>query len=76
MMQPPKSPRLIVRACVRLRRQGGSLILTVPRNVVRHWKLHAGAALVVRSTDNGILLFPRYTLPYTSAERRKELFGR
>lgn len=75
MMRGPKSPRLVVRVVARLRRQGGSLIFTVPRNVVRRWKLEAGQLLVVRSTQEGVLLYPRYSLPYITDARRKELFG-
>jgi antitoxin component of MazEF toxin-antitoxin module len=60
----PKSPRLIARFSVRLRREGGSLSITIPRHVVRHWELEPGARLVLRSTDAGILLYPRYFLPY------------
>jgi hypothetical protein len=67
MLQGPKSPRLVARFSVRLRREGGSLSVTVPRYVVRHWKLEAGMRLVVRSTDRGILLYPRYFLPYSQA---------
>ena len=65
MLQRPKSPRLVARLSVRLRREGGSLSLTIPRYIVRHWKLEAGARLMVRSTDQGILLYPRYFLPYS-----------
>ena len=56
---------------MRLRREGGSLSITVPRYIVRHWKLEAGMRLVVRSTDQGILLFPRYFLPYSSRLRHR-----
>ena len=66
MPQQPKSSRLVARFSVRLRREGGSLSATIPRYIVRHWKLEAGMRLVVRSTDRGILLFPRYFLPYSS----------
>ena len=38
--------------------------MTIPRHIVRHWKLEPGARLVVRSTDEGVLLYPRYFLPY------------
>jgi hypothetical protein len=60
----PKSPRLVARFSVRLRREGGSLSLTVPRYIVRHWKLKPGARLIVVSTDKGVLLYPRYFLPH------------
>ncbi|MFN2566876.1 MAG: hypothetical protein ABR499_17905 [Gemmatimonadaceae bacterium] len=60
----PKSRRLIARVSVRLRREGGSLSLTIPRYIVRCWNLEPGARLVVRSTDEGVLLYPRYFLPY------------
>lgn len=76
MMHGPKSRRLVVRVTARLRREGGSLIMSIPRNVVRHWKLEAGALLVVRSTERGILLYPRYSLLYISRAQRKQLFGR
>ena len=73
-MRIPQSPRLVVRATVKLRPQGGSLVISLPRNVVRDWKLEAGMRLVVRTTENGILLFPRYSLPYISPAQREELF--
>jgi antitoxin component of MazEF toxin-antitoxin module len=60
----PKSRRLIARFSVLLRREGGSLSVTIPRYIVRHWKLQPGARLVVRSTDEGVLLDPRYFAPY------------
>ena len=65
MLQPPKSPRLVARISVRLRKEGGSLSITIPRYVVRRWKLKAGMRLVVRSTDQGIRIYPRYFLPYS-----------
>ena len=65
MLQGPKSPRLVARISVRLRREGGSLSITIPRYIVRRWKLEPGMRLVVRSTDRGILLYPRYFLPYS-----------
>jgi antitoxin component of MazEF toxin-antitoxin module len=71
MPQRPKSPRLVARFSVRLRREGGSLSVTIPRYIVRHWKLEAGMRLVVRSTNQGILLYPRYFLPYSSAAAGK-----
>src|SRR5687768_2369804 len=64
-MQRPKSHRLVARISVLLRREGGSLSITIPRHIVRHWKLEAGARLVLRSTDEGILLYPRYFAPYS-----------
>lgn len=66
MHQRPKSPRLVARFSVRLRREGGSLSVTIPRYIVRHWELEAGMRLIVRSTNRGILLYPRYFLPYSS----------
>jgi antitoxin component of MazEF toxin-antitoxin module len=71
MLQRPKSSRLVTRLSVRLRREGGSLSVTIPRYIVRHWKLEAGMRLVVRSTDRGILLFPRYFLPYSGWPRHR-----
>ena len=58
-----KSTRLLVRASVRLRREGGSLIMSIPRHIVRYWKLEPGARLVVRSTRDGILLRPLIPVP-------------
>jgi antitoxin component of MazEF toxin-antitoxin module len=66
----PKSPRLVVRFTVRLRREGGSLSITVPCHIVRQWKLTAGDRLVVRSGDEGILIYPRYFVPYSGRARR------
>jgi antitoxin component of MazEF toxin-antitoxin module len=60
----PKSRRLIARFSVLLRREGGSLSITIPRYIARHWQLEPGARLVVRSTDEGVLLYPRYFAPY------------
>ena len=72
MLQQPKSSRLVARFSVRLRREGGSLSVTIPRYIVRHWKLEPGMRLVVRSTKHGILLYPRYFLPYSSWRRREQ----
>ena len=72
MHQRPKSPRLVARISVRLRREGGSLSLTIPRYIARHWKLEPGMRLVVRSTQYGILLYPRYFLPYSSRLRHRD----
>ncbi|MGQ0712828.1 MAG: AbrB/MazE/SpoVT family DNA-binding domain-containing protein [Gemmatimonadaceae bacterium] len=69
MPQGPKSPRLVARFSVRVRREGGSLSMTIPRYIARHWKLEPGVRLVVRSTDKGILLYPRYFLPYAPDAR-------
>ena len=66
-----KSPRLIVRFLVRLRREGGSISMTVPVHVVRKWKLRPGAALVLRSTDEGILLYPTFFGPFLKRPRFK-----
>lgn len=68
MPQGPRSPRLVARFSVRIRREGGSLSMTIPRYIARHWKLEAGMRLVVRSTDRGILLYPRYFLPYVATD--------
>ena len=68
----PKSPRLVVRFSVLIRREGGSLSMTIPRHVVRRWNLERGQRLVVRSTDEGILLYPRYFMPYSRELRRKK----
>jgi hypothetical protein len=68
MPQGPKSPRLVTRISVRVRREGGSLSMTIPRYIVRHWKLEPGVRLVVRSTDRGILLYPRYFIPYVAGD--------
>jgi antitoxin component of MazEF toxin-antitoxin module len=63
----PKGRRLIARVSVRIRREGGSLSMTIPRYIVRHWNLEPGSRLVIRSTDEGVLLYPRYFLPYVDA---------
>jgi antitoxin component of MazEF toxin-antitoxin module len=34
--------------------------MTIPNHIVRAWKLEHGTRLVVQSTDQGILLFPRF----------------
>jgi hypothetical protein len=34
--------------------------MTIPKHIVRAWKLEHGTRLVVQSTDQGILLFPRF----------------
>ena len=57
-MAPPKSPRLVARLSVKLRREGGSLSVTIPRHVVRKWKLEPGQRLAVKSTQEGVLLYP------------------
>jgi hypothetical protein len=68
-----KSPRLIVRHLVRLRREGGSISMTVPVHIVRKWKLRPGAALVLRSTDEGILLYPSFFGPFLKRPRRSRV---
>ena len=68
----PKSQRLIARLSVRLRREGGSLTMTIPVHIVRHWKLQPGARLILRSTDEGMLLYPRYFLPYREPDDRDD----
>jgi hypothetical protein len=68
----PKSPRLVARFSVRLRREGGSLSMTIPRHIVRDWKLEPGVRLVLRSTDEGVLLHPRYFLPYSWSGRKRD----
>jgi antitoxin component of MazEF toxin-antitoxin module len=70
MPHGPKSPRLVARVSVRVRREGGSLSMTIPRYIARHWKLEPGARLIVRSTQEGILLYPRYFLPYSRSASR------
>ena len=55
-----------MRVTVRLRREGGSLSVTVPCHIVRQWKLKAGDRLLVRSSDEGILIYPRYFAPYSA----------
>ena len=52
--------KFFVRYAARLRREGGSLSLTMPRYIVRQWRLKAGDNLLVRSTEEGILLSPRF----------------
>lgn len=70
MTMRPKSPRLRVRLSVLLRREGGSISMTVPRYITRKWNLNPGDRMLVRSTDEGILLCPRYFLPYVRRRRR------
>ena len=60
-----KHPRMRARFSVLIRREGGSLSMTIPRFIVRKWKLEPRARLIVRSTDEGILLYPRYPLHVT-----------
>jgi hypothetical protein len=72
MCQGPKNSRLVTRVSVRLRREGGSLSVTIPRYIVRHWTLEAGMRLVVRYTDRGILFYPRYFLPYSQSRQKDE----
>ena len=72
MLGRPKSHRLVARPSARLRREGGSLCITIPRHIVRHWKLEAGALLVIRTTDEGILLYPRYFFPYTELAKQTD----
>lgn len=52
--------KFFFRYAARLRREGGSLSLTMPRYIVRRWQLKAGDDLLVRSTEEGILLSPRF----------------
>lgn len=55
-----RGPLFFFRYAARLRREGGSLSLTIPRYIVRHWELRAGDDLLVRSTEEGIFLTPRF----------------
>lgn len=52
--------RFFFRYAARLRREGGSLSLTMPRYIVRQWQLEAGDDMLVRSTEEGILMTPRF----------------
>lgn len=47
--------------------------MTVPHTVVREWKLQAGARLLIRATDEGILLYPAYFGPFL---RRPRVIGK
>lgn len=55
-----RGPRFVFRYAARLRREGGSLAITVPRYIVRRWRLEAGDELLIRSTEEGILMAPRF----------------
>lgn len=44
--------------------------MTIPRYITRKWKLEPGSRLVVRSTERGILLYPRYFLPFLQPPMR------
>ena len=55
-----RSRRLVVRFSARIRREGGSLSITIPRYLVRNWKLEPGQWLVLRTSEEGIVLRPRY----------------
>jgi hypothetical protein len=44
--------------------------MTIPSHIVRHWKLEPGVRLVVRSTAEGVLLYPRYWGPYRQRRKR------
>jgi hypothetical protein len=46
--------------------------MTIPRHIVRDWKLEPGVRLVLRSTDEGVLLHPRYFLPYSWSGRKRD----
>lgn len=39
--------------------------MTIPVHIVRQWKLKAGDRLVLRSSDEGILIYPHYWMPYS-----------
>jgi hypothetical protein len=43
--------------------------MTIPRHIVRAWKLEHGTRLAVQSTDQGILLFPRFFAPFVEGRR-------
>jgi hypothetical protein len=44
--------------------------MTVPIHIARQWKLKAGDRLVVRSSDEGILIYPHYWAPYSQGAWR------
>jgi antitoxin component of MazEF toxin-antitoxin module len=64
-----------VRYAVRLRREGGSLSLTLPRYITRKWLLVPGDELLAKSTEDGILLCPRFLRPGTTPEYVRSLSG-
>jgi antitoxin component of MazEF toxin-antitoxin module len=57
--------RVVVRFTVRVRREGGSLSLTIPRHIVRHLGLESGDELIARMTEDGIVLRPQYFRPWS-----------
>jgi AbrB family looped-hinge helix DNA binding protein len=52
--------RFVFRWSTRVRREGGSLSITIPRYVARRLGLKPGDELLVRLTEEGIVLRPRY----------------
>lgn len=55
--------RFVFRWRVRIRREGGSLSLTIPRYLVRRMQLSAGEDLIARLTEDGLLFRPVYWKP-------------
>jgi AbrB family looped-hinge helix DNA binding protein len=58
--------RLVVRWTVRVRKEGGSQSITIPKHLVRRLGIAPGDRLIARLTEDGILLRPVH------ARRREE----
>ena len=52
--------RFVFRSTTRVRREGGSLSITIPRYIAQRLDLRPGEELIVRLTDEGIVLRPVY----------------
>jgi antitoxin component of MazEF toxin-antitoxin module len=63
MSKPIPRARWVFRWTARLRREGGSLSFTIPRNLVRGLRLEAGDEMVVGREDDGILMRPKVPRP-------------
>lgn len=70
-----RGPRFVFRYAARLRREGGSLAITVPRYIVRRWRLEPGDELLIRSTEEGILMAPRFPDAYVRLEFSRNRSG-
>lgn len=65
-MRKFNSYRFAFRWAVRVRKEGASLSVTIPKYVTRLIGLAPGDELLVKVTEDGILLRPRYFKPSPS----------
>ena len=63
--------RFAIRWTVRVRKEGASLSVTIPKYVTRLIGIAPGDELLVKVTEDGILLRPRYLRPSLSGSTKE-----